>query len=281
MHHKILDLFATRVSPERMVIYKESVSNLLLKDVALYDLTFDNFYNTVFDNSTIFNVADFDDLLLQHLRTSIEEFGVYIRHDMIDANAVEPLTYLMKALYTYDQYDDQSEMIQLMDQGLPDNETVAEMVVSITSYNKAETIMDLIEEISGSLLRRMRTVSLESVERLNTEDDFTTDEIENIRYLSEMADKFGDPHPLSLLQQGYRLGQPLEDYAYKLLPTDSDNDYIPTTIAHKFILAAIMAKIPKESIVQRVGEYVQSRYDDRPDLMLGISRALNKVNLGA
>lgn len=278
MHHKILDLFATRVSPERMVIYKESVSNLLLKDVALYDLTFDNFYNTVFDNSTIYNVADFDDLLLQHLRASVEEFGVYLEMDMVDANAVEPLTYLMKMLYTYDQYDDQSELIQLMDQSLPSAELIAELVVSVTSFNKAERIMELISDVSTSLPRRMRTVSTEAVERLNTEDDYTNDEIETAKYLSTLSERFGNPHPLSLLQQGWRFGQDINDYAYAMVP--NDNDYTPHGLAVFFVLAAVMAKIPRDSIIARVGEYVQSRYDDRPDLMLGISRALNKIDLG-
>lgn len=278
MHHKVLDALSNIVTPERMVIYKDSVSILLLKDLSVYDMLFDNFYDSMFESDSVSNVADFDNLLIGNLRGIIEEFAVYIDMDMVDANAVEPLTYLAKMLYNYDQYDDHNELLLMLDQEAPSTELIGEMVASITQYNKPTVIMTLINEVSRSTLKRMRTISMECLESQSNTSEFTPEDLVQIERLAKTSALFDTRRPLDLLQAGWKFGRPLEEYADELVV---EGDQIPADQQAKlFILAAIMACLPDNKIREAVGEYVQSRYDDRAEVMTAIGRALGRIDWG-
>lgn len=277
MYHKILDELEKITSPERMVIYKESVSILLLKDLSIYDLIFDNFHDSMFESDTISNLADFDNLLIGNLRGTIEEFGVYIAMDMVDARAVEPMTYMAKMLYEYDHYDDQAELLLMLDQEVPASELIGEMVASITSYNKVPEIMELISDVSTSLIKKMRQISQETIKAMELEPTYTHEQLEQISYLAKLSDKFQTRGPYDLLAQGWKFGEDLSKYALALVPIDEAKD--PNHIAALLCLAAVMANTPILKIKEVVGEYVQSRFDDRADLMMGIGRALNRIDL--
>lgn len=277
MQHKVLDALSNIVTPERLVIYKESVSILLLKDLSIYDLIFDNFYDSMFESDSVSNVADFDNLLIGNLRGTIEEFAVYINMDMVDANAVEPLTRLAQMLYTYDHYDNQQELVLMLDLEIPSNELVAELVTTITPYNRPETIMALIAEVSTSFIKRMRTISTNAVSSQSNEDEFTTEELMRIEYLTKLSAKFETRIPLDLLQAGWKFGKPLEEYADEMVHAgehiSADNQAI------LFCLAAVMANVDKENIREAVGEYIQSRYDGEVETMTAVGRALGRLSL--
>jgi hypothetical protein len=279
MHHKIIDALSNIVTPERLVIYKDSVSILLLKDLSVYDLIFDNFYDSMFESDSVSNVADFDNLLVGNLRGLIEEFSVYIDMDMVDANAVEPLTYLAKMLYNYDQYDDHRELLLMLDQEVPSTELIGEMVASITQYNKPVVIMQLVNEVSRACLKRMRTVSMECLESQDNVSEYTQDELIQIERLAKLSTLFGTRRPLDLLQAGWKFGRPLEEYADELVV--EDNEIPADQQAKLFVLAAIMANVPNDQIRSAVGEYVQSRYDERAEVMTAIGRALGRLDFGA
>lgn len=277
MHHKVIDALSNIVTPERLVIYKESVSILLLKDLSIYDLIFDNFYDSMFESDTVSNVADFDNLLVGNLRGTIEEFGVYINMDAVDASAVEPLTRLAQMLYTYDQYDDHNEIVQMLDLEIPSNELIAELVATITPYNRPEAIMILISEVSSSTVKRMRAVSVEAASAHDAEAEFSPEELAQVEYLAKLSAKFETRIPLDLLQAGWKFGKPMEEYADEMVP--AGEHISPENQAILFCLAAVMANTDKDDIKDIVGEYVQSRYDDKVEMMTGIGRALGRLSL--
>lgn len=277
MHHKVIDALSNIVTPERLVIYKESVSILLLKDLSIYDLIFDNFYDSMFESDTVSNVADFDNLLIGNLRGTIEEFGVYINMDMVDANAVEPMTWLAKMLYTYDQYDDPHELLQMLDLEIPSNELIGELVASITPYNRPETIMTLITEVSTSAIKRMRIIATDAASSHNLDAGYSQEELFQIEYLAKLSAKFETRIPLDLLQAGWKFGKPMAEYADEMVPVDEHIS--PENQAVLFCLAAVMANVAKKDIKDIVGEYVQSRYDDKVEMMTGIGRALGRLSL--
>lgn len=277
MQHKVLDALSNIVTPERLVIYKESVSILLLKDLSIYDLIFDNFHDSMFESDSVSNVADFDNLLIGNLRGTIEEFGVYINMDLVDANAVEPMTWLAKMLYTYDQYDDPHELLQMLDLEIPSNELIGELVASITPYNRPETIMALITEVSTSAIKRMRIIATDAASSHNLDAGYSQEELFQIEYLAKLSAKFETRIPLDLLQAGWKFGKPMAEYADEMVPVDEHIS--PENQAVLFCLAAVMANVAKKDIKDIVGEYVQSRYDDKVEMMTGIGRALGRLSL--
>lgn len=277
MHHKILDALANITTPERMVIYKESVSILLLKDLSIYDLIFDNFHDSMFESDTVSNLADFDNLLIGNLRGTIEEFGIYLAMDMVDARSVEPMTYLAKMLYDYDRYDDQNELLLMLEQEVPATELIGEMVASITSYNKVEAVMEIISDVSTAIIKKMRLTSQETIKAMELEPTYSQEELERIAYLAKLSDKFQTRAAYDMLAQGWKFGDDLGKYALALVPADEVKE--PSHVAALLCLAAVMANTPIKKIKEVVGEYVQSRFDDKTDLMMGIGRALNRIDL--
>lgn len=278
MYHKIIDTLSNIVTPERLFIYKESVSILLLKDLAIYDLMLDNFYDSMFESDTISNVADFDNFLIGNLRGIIEEFGVYINMDYVDASSVEPMLYLAKMLYTYDHYDDQHELLQMLDIEMPSEELIAELIASITPYNKPAIIMPLISDVSKSTIKRMKKISSAAASSQDTSEGYTAEDLKRIEYLAFLSNKFSTRKPLDLLQAGWKFGKPLESYADEMVP--ADEHISPENQAIIFCLAAVMANIDPDKIKEAVGEYVQSRYDDKIEIMTAIGRALKTIDLG-
>lgn len=277
MHHKILDALANITTPERMVIYKESVSILLLKDLSIYDLIFDNFHDSMFESDTVSNLADFDNLLIGNLRGTIEEFGIYLAMDVVDARSVEPMTYLAKMLYDYDRYDDQNELLLMLEQEVPATELIGEMVASITSYNKVEAVMEIISDVSTAIIKKMRLTSQETIKAMELEPTYSQEELERIAYLAKLSDKFQTRAAYDMLAQGWKFGDDLGKYALALVPADEVKE--PSHVAALLCLAAVMANTPIKKIKEVVGEYVQSRFDDKADLMMGIGRALNRIDL--
>lgn len=277
MHHKILDALANITTPERMVIYKESVSILLLKDLSIYDLIFDNFHDSMFESDTVSNLADFDNLLIGNLRGTIEEFGIYLAMDMVDARSVEPMTYLAKMLYDYDRYDDQNELLLMLEQEVPATELIGEMVASITSYNKVEAVMEIISDVSTAIIKKMRLTSQETIKAMELEPTYSQEELERIAYLAKLSDKFQTRAAYDMLAQGWKFGDDLGKYALALVPADEVKE--PSHVAALLCLAAVMANTPIKKIKEVVGEYVQSRFDEKPALMMGIGRALNNIIL--
>lgn len=278
MHHKVLDALSAITTPERMVIYKESVSILLLKDLSIYDMLFDNFYDSMFESDTISNLADFDNLLIGNLRGTIEEFGVYINMDHVDARSVEPLTFMAKMLYEYDRYDDQNELILMLDHEVPLTELIGELVATVTAYNKVEIIMEHISDVSSSLLKKMRSTSHETLKAEEESAGYGKDELERIGYLAKLSNKFETRAPYDLLSHGWKFGLDISEYALAMAPEGEVSE--PSQIAQLFTLAAVMANIPYNKIKDAVGEYAQSRFDDKPEFMVSIGRALNQIDLG-
>lgn len=277
MQHKVLDAISKIVTPERLVIYKDSVSILLLKDLSIYDLIFDNFHNSMFESDSVSNVADFDNLLIGNLRGLIEEFGMYIEMRAVSAESVEPLTYLAKMLYMYDHYDDQNEMLLMLDSPNPANEIIGEMVASMTVYNNVTVIMEHLQEVSTSCLKRMRKISTESLAVMDSAEGYSTEELIHIEYLAKLCHRFETREPLNMLENGWRFGHEMHEYADEMVGADSPLS--PQNQAILFCLASVMANTPREKIKEEVGEYVQSRFDDKADVMMAIGRALKQVNL--
>lgn len=277
MYHKVLDLIQLRVSPQRLVIYKEIVSNLLLIDVSLYDVIFDNFHDSMFEGDTVVQVADFDNLLLSNIKPAIEEFGVYIEEDMLSAEILEPLSKLLTALYGYENYPDHEELLILLTEGGSEQEILSEVVVTLTGWDKPERIMELISDVSPMLFRRLKTVSTEALEARGDVPDWNDDDVVVAKYLAKLTDLWSMPEPMAILEQGYKFGEPLSTYAYLLVSDDSP--YTPDRLAKFFIMAAVMSKASVMDIPSQVGEYIQARYEERPADMLAISRALAKINL--
>lgn len=277
MQHRVLDAISKIVTPERLVIYKDSVSILLLKDLSIYDMIFDNFHNSMFESDSVSNVADFDNLLIGNLRGLIEEFGIYIEMRVVSAESVEPLTYLAKMLYTYDHYDDQNEMLLMLDSPNPANEIIGEMVASMTVYNNVNVIMEHCQEVSTSCLKRMRKISTESLAVMDSAEGYSTEELIQIEYLAKLCQRFETREPLNMLENGWRLGHEMHEYADEMVAADSPMS--PQNQVILFCLASVMANTPREKIKEEVGEYIQSRFDDKADVMMSAGRALKQVNL--
>lgn len=280
MHHKVIDALAAITPHERLVIYKESVSILLQKDLAMFDIIFDNFESTMDQNTSTTNTDLFADLLVSNLRVTIEEFGVYLNQDMLILAAVEPLTYVAKMLYMYDRYDDQHLLLGLLEGEYSSNELIGVLTAAMTEYDKVQEILPLIEEVSSALIKKMRKTSEETMAAMENLSEYSQEELERVGYLARLSEAWDIRKPYELLSLGWRFGQDIGDYAIELLPADSAKTD-PITSAKLIVLSAVMANVPVLKLKEAAGTYVQERFDEDPATMVAIGRALGNLNFGA
>lgn len=274
-NHRILTQLALMVSPERLIIYKSAVDILLQKDLEMYDMLMDNFESTMAENYTVYNVADFDEFLLEHLVEAVEEFGVYLSDRFIDARAIEPLAPLLTMLYGFEHYEDPNELLTIIDSDIPDSELIGELVTSLTEYTRVESYMDLIEEVSSSLIQRMK-------ETLN--DAIKTNDVVGVSQAHDaviyarvmLASKlFNNRVALDLLANGAVLGRPYPFYANAMTLRQTD----PNDISKTLLVAGIMAKLGKEETIKAAGEFLANHLHEKADVLIRIGRLLSKNQL--
>lgn len=275
MSHKILGLFENLVTPEKMVIYRDAVLILLQQDPETYELFLDNFYDSMFNSDSVSNIMDFDEFLLSNIRGIVEEYGVFIDQDHVDATTLQPLVYIAKMFFNFETYEDGDEICKIIESDCPPNEIVAEIVASLTEYNNVSRIMEIIDSTSAQLLKRMHGIAEGKIK--DAGEDAVDINTESILRLQRFCTAHQTRAGYELMQQGYSFGLPFEKYAGKLVPESANLS--PRDIAVNLYVASILANVPEQEAKEVIGNYINTRWSMHSVIMLAAARALNNLTL--
>lgn len=264
------------VAPEKCLIYKDACDLLVEVDPDKYGNLLLNFMDAPERDGTSAALQQFDGFIVESLCNEIQRFAVYITEDFILVDYIEELRALLSTLINVEFYQDPEEISLILDSTPNASEAIGEIIRSVDKPSiRQDRIMEIIEEVSPSLLKRLSEVLKESMilPSLESEEVVTVPPERIKKWLEE----YPSPIIVKMFNDGIKLGSSYDnyiDYLYHYIQEEKDVNMV----ARILILAAVATNIPNDRIKPLVLESIGSIIID-PMLSLRVSRTVNNFVL--
>lgn len=269
---KLFEYLTRTTSPEKVSAYKSVLPFLYRLDPGVFEEQLNQFTTYIDDFDTNVNIDQLDHIIVTLLAEGIEQFGVYLTDTHPIYDKMELLAKIAQALYGIDQYEDTQSIRYAFEVGENAREKIADILHLVDNSIDQNGVLEICQEISPSLLHRLRDYLQEMEYRFPEENSTDTALVERVKTALNVL---GVERAARYFREGGKVGEPLGNYLNFYFSEDNQN---VETISRLAIFSGIAAGLPLDKLKETVANAIVDFYHD-PKTVISVTRSITKMHL--